>query len=73
MITKGVYEMSFIFDLAVFAVIFIIFIYLSVHELLCVYRNPFPLFHNGDKRFGEVLADKTKNIKTRSILKDIET
>lgn len=65
--------MSFILELAVLAFIFIIFIGLSVHELLCVYRNPFPLFHNGDKRFSEVLADRNKDFKTRSILRDIET
>lgn len=65
--------MSFIFGLTVLVFIFITFIYFSVHELLCVYRNPFPLFHNGDKRFGEVLADRTKDFKTRSILRDIET
>ncbi len=65
--------MSFIIGLLIVLFIFTIFIYLSLHELLCVYRNPFPLFHNGDKRFGEVFADKTKDFKTRSILKDVET
>ncbi len=65
--------MIFVIELLSGLLVFAIFIYLSLYELVCVYRNPFPLFHNGDKRFGEVFADKTKNFKTRSILKDVET
>lgn len=64
--------MSFIIGLLIVLFIFAVFIYLSLHELLCVHKNPFPLFHNGDKRFSEVFADKTNDFKTRSILKDIE-
>lgn len=55
-----------------FAVLVIfILIFLGIHEIICTYRNPFPLFRNGDKRFSEILKDKTKDYKTRSILKDI--
>lgn len=47
----------------------LIFLYLLVKELLCSYRNPFPLFRNGDKRFNEIM-NNAKEYKTRSILKD---
>ena len=44
----------------------IILISCVLHEVICIYKNPFPLFKNKDKRFGEI--DKYQ---TRSILKDI--
>lgn len=37
-----------------------------LNEVICIYKNPFPLFRNKDKRFGEI-AKRT----TRSILKDM--
>lgn len=47
--------------------IFALFIlYFAWKEVLCVYRNPFPVFHNGDKRFREI-----EKCTTRSILKDM--
>lgn len=58
------------FSLAVLIVFILIF--LGIKEIICTYRNPFPLFRNGDKRFSEILLDKTKDYKTRSILKDIK-
>lgn len=41
-------------------------LYLAYKEILCVYRNPFPLFANGTKKFSEIQKKPT-----RSILKDI--
>ena len=37
-----------------------------LNEVICIYKNPFPLFRNKDKRFGMI----NKHI-TRSILKDM--
>lgn len=54
------------FVIVVVVLIFLIFIGLYCKELLCSLRNPFPLFHNGDKRFREIVK-----YQTRSILKDI--
>ncbi|MCH5343385.1 MAG: hypothetical protein J1E64_05040 [Acetatifactor sp.] len=51
----------------VFLVVAISLIYAAFSEMICIYRNPFPLFRNKDKRFGEI--DKYK---TRSILKDMK-
>lgn len=64
--------MGFILVLIAVLFVFSVFLYLSIHELICVYRNPFPLFCNEDKRFGEIFVDKEKEYKTRSILKDME-
>lgn len=63
--------MNFIVVLLITLAISVFFLYLSLHELICVYRNPFPLFHNGDDRLSEVLNNKNINYKTRSILKDM--
>lgn len=47
------------------------FIAAAWHEVLCVYRNPFPLFtNNNEKRFHEIVADRSKDYKIRSLLKD---
>lgn len=35
-------------------------------EVLCVYRNPFPLFCGGDKRFRDI-----RKSPTRSMLRDL--
>lgn len=43
-----------------------IFICAVWREVICISRNPFPLFHNKDKRFKEI-----EKKKTRSILQDI--
>lgn len=51
----------------IFIIIIFFILYFTGKEILCVYRNPFPVFHNGDKRFRDI-----KKYKTRSILKDIE-
>lgn len=49
-----------------------VFIGLSVNEAICSYRNPYPLFtDNSDKKFNELLKDKNKQYKTRSILEDL--
>lgn len=50
-----------------FVAIALLILYCAWKEVLCIYRNPFPVFHNGDKRFSEI-----KKYMTRSILKDIE-
>lgn len=63
--------MFYVVSAVVVILLIVYFLSLSVYELLCVYRNPFPLFHNGDRRLGEILKDKSKTYKTRSILKDI--
>ena len=62
-----------LFFLGIMVVVFIscVFMYAFVREAVCAYRNPYPLFHNGDKKIKELLTDKTKEYKTRSILKDI--
>lgn len=44
-----------------------VFIYAAWREVLCVMRNPFPLFHNSDKRF-----EKIEKEKTRSIIEDMK-
>lgn len=48
-----------------------IFSFLFIDEAICSYRNPYPLFHNGDKKIKELLKNKEKEYKTRSILDDI--
>lgn len=63
--------MFFVVSTLLFILLLISFIFIAIYELLCVYRNPFPLFQNGDKRLGEILNDKNKSYKTRSILKDM--
>ena len=48
-----------------------LFAYAAWHEVLCAYRNPFPLFCNNDeKRFHEIVADRSRDYKTRSLLAD---
>lgn len=47
-------------------IITLFILYSAWKEVLCVFRNPFPVFQNGDKRFSEI----EKHV-TRSILKDI--
>lgn len=48
----------------------LLLIYFVWREVICIYRNPFPLFHNGDKRFSEIVKYKGKKYVTRSVLKD---
>ena len=55
----------------IFCIIGFVFLFLVWKEVLCIYRTPFPLFCNGDKRFAEIVDKKEENYKTRSILKDI--
>lgn len=55
----------------VFAGIVSLLLYFAIREMFCKYRNPDPLFCNGDKRFKEIIENKDKDYKTRSFLKDI--
>lgn len=49
-----------------------VFIGLAINEAVCAYRNPYPLFtDNSDKKFSELLKDKSKTYKTRSIIVDL--
>lgn len=62
--------MSALVGVVVFVII-VVGLGLSIYELICVYRNPFPVFRNSDKRLAEIYKDKNRSYKTRSILKDM--
>lgn len=44
--------------------------YMGIKEIICTYRNPYPLFNNSDKRLSQLLQDKNKSYRTRFILKE---
>ena len=63
--------MTSIFFIGIAIALAILLIIMAFREMYCSYVNPAPLFHNGDKRFHDIIHS-TDLYKTRSILKDMK-